>query len=112
LTWKERMHPRVSKAELEVFKGLSKRGLTIGMVTQRSIILKATIPDFLWAGKKKAVYLDGEQVHEEGDVWDEEVVFLLEKRGWQVLRLRYTAPLTKDKLSEILGEIQAFIGDA
>ena len=42
------MHPQVSKAEIEVFKALSAKGLTRGMVTQKPIILKSTIPDFCW----------------------------------------------------------------
>jgi len=40
------MHPKVSRAEIEVFKSLSMAGLTSGMVTQQPIILKSTIPDF------------------------------------------------------------------
>jgi hypothetical protein len=42
------MHPKVSRAEIEVFKALSGLGLTGGMVTQKPIILKATVPDFCW----------------------------------------------------------------
>jgi very-short-patch-repair endonuclease len=63
LTWKNRLHPSVSAAEIELFKALSQANLTCGMVTQKLIILKATIPDFMWLQKKLPVYLDGEQVH-------------------------------------------------
>ena len=111
MTYKSRMHPGVSKAELEVFKALSAAGLTGGMVTQQPIILKSTTPDFLWREKRKAVYLDGEQVHDLGDEWDEEVVFLLEKRHWDVLRIRYSAPLTASALREIVTKIVAFVGE-
>ena len=55
------MHPKVSRAEIEVFKALSVAGLTSGMVTQQPIILKSTIPDFCWIEKRKI---------EEGDVPD------------------------------------------
>ncbi len=54
------MHPKVSKAEIEVFKALSAAGLTSGMVTQKPIVLKATIPDFCWFSKRKIVYLDSD----------------------------------------------------
>ena len=53
------MHPKVSRAEIDVFKSLSAAGLTTGMVTQQPIILKSTIPDFCWMEKRKIVYLDG-----------------------------------------------------
>jgi very-short-patch-repair endonuclease len=106
------MHPLVSNAELEIFKGLSSRGLTRGMTTQQLIILKATIPDFTWNEKRKAVYLDGEQVHRKKQDWDEAVVVMLEEKGWQVLRIPYSAPLTKEKLAEALDEIQEFIGES
>jgi very-short-patch-repair endonuclease len=104
------MHPKVSKAEFDVFKALSAAGLTGGMVTQQPIVLKATIPDFLWVEKRKAVYLDGDVVHKDGAEWDEEVVNLLEKEGWQVLRIRYHAPLTGTDLASIVVSIADFIG--
>ena len=105
------MHPKVSKAEIEVFKALSTLGLTSGMVTQRTIILKSTIPDFCWPDKRKAVYLDGSQVHS-GDKqanWDEEVCELLEAKGWETLRLSYDPPLSEEKLAEIVAAIKCFV---
>lgn len=110
MSYKESMHPKVSKAEIEVFKALSMAGLTSGMVTQKTIILKATIPDFQWTEKRKAVYLDGEQVHRKKQEQDEEITDLLEARGWNVLRITYTAPLSKQKLVEVVAEIKEFVG--
>ena len=110
MSYKDRMHPKVSKAEIDVFKALSAAGLTRGMVTQQPIILKATTPDFLWIEKRKAVYLDGDVVHKEGNEWDEEVVNLLEKRKFQVLRIPYHAPLTGPALSGVVAEIADFVG--
>ncbi len=80
------------------------------MTTQQTLILKATIPDFKWNEKRKAVYIDGEQVHRGKDEWDQEVVDLMEQKGWQVLRIKYNAPLTTDKLKEVLDQIQEFLG--
>ncbi len=110
MSHKDRMHPKVSKAEIDVFKALSAKNLTRGMVTQQPIVLKSTIPDFLWVEKRKAVYLDGDAVHKEGDEWDEEIVNLLEKKGWQVLRIRYHAPLTENALTGVVDKITDFIG--
>ena len=110
MSYKKRLHPSVSNAELEVFKELSRRDLTKGMVTQQPIILKATIPDFMWKEKRKSVYLDG-QVHRKRQEKDEEIDNLLEIKGWNVLRIPYDAPLTKEKLTEITNQIQTFIGE-
>jgi len=106
------MHPKVSKAEIEVFKALSAAGLTHGMVTQKPIVLKVTIPDFCWFNKRKAVYLDGVQAHS-GDKQqqrDEEICGLLEAKGWDVLRIPYEPPLSGKALQKILETIKEFVG--
>lgn len=97
-----------SNAELTVFKQLSAEGLTAGLVTQKPIILKATIPDFMYPQKKLAVYLDGVQVHTKNKVEarDEEIDNLLERQGWTVLRLRYNPPLTRERLAEIIQAVR------
>ena len=105
------MHPKVSKAEIEVFKALSAAGLTTGMVTQKTIVLKATIPDFCWFSKRKVVYLDGLQVHS-GDKQqerDEEICELLTAQGWEVLRIPYEPPLSEKSLREIVASIKHFL---
>ena len=53
VSYKNRMHPKVSNAELELFKALSAQGLTHGMLTQKPIILKSTIPDFCYSENVK-----------------------------------------------------------
>ncbi len=111
MSWKSKLHPAVSRAEEQVFAELSRLGLTKGMVTQKTIVLKSTIPDFQWDSKRKALYLDGEQAHRGREEWDEEVENLLEKRGWKVLRIRYAAPLTTKNLTRILDEIQQWLGE-
>ena len=105
------MHPKVSKAEIEVFKGLSASGLTNGMLTQKTIVLKSTVPDFCWPSKRKAVYLDGLQAHS-GDKQQErdvEICELMEHQGWDVLRIPYEPPLTEKNLQEILATIKRFL---
>jgi len=112
LSYKRHMHPKVSKAEIEVFKALSAAGLTGGMVTQKSIVLKLAIPDFCWLNKRKAVYLDGLQVHssDRQQERDEEVCKLLEAKGWKVLRIPYEPPLSERELQKIVAAIKDFVG--
>jgi len=112
LSYKRHMHPKVSKAEIEVFKALSAAGLTSGMVTQKTIVLKSTIPDFCWLNKRKAVYLDGLQAHS-GDKQQErdaEICELLEAKGWEVLRITYEPPLSEKELQKIIATIKDFVG--
>jgi very-short-patch-repair endonuclease len=111
LSYKERMHPKVSRAEIEVFKALSISGLTGGMVTQQPIILKSTIPDFCWMEKRKIVYLDGNPVHKKDKQLekDEEIDDLLTMQGWDVLRIPYDPPLTEKELQKIMGQIKQFL---
>ncbi len=112
MSYKNRMHPKVSNGEIELFKALSANGLTNGMVTQKPIVLKATIPDFCWLNKRKIVYLDGLQVHqaEKTQTRDAEIDELLEAQGWEVLRIPYDPPLTPKSLQEILAVIKDFLG--
>lgn len=112
LSFKRRMHPKVSKAEIEVFKALSAAGLTNGMVTQKTIVLKSTIPDFCWLNKRKAVYLDGLKVHssDKQQERDKEICNLLEAKGWEVLRIPYEPPLSGKELQKIVALIRDFVG--
>ena len=105
------MHPKVSKAEIDVFKSLSAAGLTTGMVTQQPIILKSTIPDFCWMEKRKIIYLDGIPVHKKDKAIerDEEITDLLIAQGWDVLRIPYNPPLTDKGLQEIMATIKRFL---
>jgi len=112
LSYKRYMHPKVSKAEIEVFKALSEAGLTRGMVTQKTIVLRVTVPDFCWLNKRKAVYLDGVQVHsrDKQQQRDEEICEMLEEKGWEVLRIPYEPPLSGKELKKIIETITEFVG--
>ena len=111
MSYKERMHPTVSRAEIEVFKSLSEAGLTRGMVTQQQIILKSTIPDFCWMEKRKIIFLDGMPVHKKDKAIerDEEITDLLTAQGWDVLRIPYNPPLSAKGLQEIMATIKRFL---
>jgi very-short-patch-repair endonuclease len=111
LSYKANMHPKVSQAEMAVFHELSKAGLTSGMITQKPIILKSTIPDFCWMNKRKIVYLDGIPVHssDKQQKRDTEIDELLEAQGWDVLRIPYQPPITEKGLQEIMATIKRFL---
>ena len=112
MSYKKNMHPKVSNGEMQLFKALSLAGLTGGMVTQRPIVLKATIPDFCWLNKRKVVYLDGEQVHRKDKTKqrDSDIDEMLETQGWEVLRISYEPPMTDKALEAILTKIKDFLG--
>ena len=111
MSYRDKLHPKVSRAEIEVFKVLSANGLTKGMVTQKTIVLKSTIPDFCWLNKRKAIYLDGKQAHssDKQKESDTEIFDLLEQKGWKVLRILYEPPISKKVLREIVEKIRDFI---
>ncbi len=112
MNYKDRLHPRVSNAEIEVFKALSVEGLTGGMVTQKPIVLKSTIPDFMWVERRKVVYLDGIQVHTKDRQCDRdaEIDEMLELQGWEVLRVPYDPPLSQKDLEKIVVKVKEFLG--
>lgn len=103
----------VSKAEYAVFAALSQTETVRGMTTQDTVILRMTIPDFLWREKKKAVYLDGAQVHgsDKQMAKDAEIDELMELAEWEVLRIKYDPPLTGTALAEVVNKIKQFIGE-
>ncbi len=111
MAFKRNMHPRVSKAEIDILKAMSGTRLIEGMITQRTIVLKSTVPDFCWPEKRKAVYLDGMQVHSKSkqEEKDQETDGLLISKGWQVLRIPYEPPLSQEKFREIISEIKKFV---
>lgn len=103
----------VSRAEYAVFAALSQTPTAHGMVTQERIILKSTLPDFCWIEKRKAVYLDGAQVHgkDKQIAKDEEIDMLMELAGWEVLRIKYEPPLHGDVLEMVVNKIKNFVGE-
>ncbi|HKM60678.1 MAG TPA: DUF559 domain-containing protein [Candidatus Acidoferrales bacterium] len=111
MSYKQHMHPKVSQAEMALFNELSKAGLTSGMVTQKPIILKSTIPDFCWINKRKIVYIDGVPVHssDKQQQRDSEIDELLEAQGWEVLRIPYQPPITAKGLAEMMVTIKRFL---
>lgn len=107
--FRERMKVEESNAEFMVRKELQRQHIG-GWVTDddAQLILLVTTPDLWFPEKRVAVYLDGDKVH--GSIHtqdrDEKITETLEKRGVKVLRFRYHAPLTKQKLAEFMNELK------
>lgn len=103
----------VSKAEYAVFAALSQSATARGMVTQERLVLKSTVPDFMWTEKRKVCYLDGAQIHgkDKQIAKDAEIDDLLELQGWQVLRIRYDPPLVGTELTKVVEKIKNFVGE-
>lgn len=103
----------VSKAEYAVFAALSQTPTAQGMTTQDTIILRMTKPDFAWLEKRKLVYLDGIQCHSKDKAIenDAEIDTLLERKGFDVLRISYTPPLNGKELKKVVSQIKCFVGD-
>lgn len=80
---------------------------------QEPIVLRVTLPDFCWPQKKKAVYLDGIQIHRKAHVErrDEEINDLMTQCGWQILRIPYEPPLTSTEAKQIVEQIREFINE-
>ena len=106
MTWRERMHPQVSKAEIEVMQELCAAGVNERMVTQKPICLKRTVPDFSFhmENANYTIYIDAEQTHSSHvqQAKDDDIDNTLERRGYKVLRCRYKAPLTKKRKAQFL----------
>ena len=116
--WRQRAS-QVSNAEIAVFKELSARKLTEGMVTQHAFTLvwsedgvHGTITDFYWHRYEYVVYLDGVQVHVKPNQSSKDVLVTkaLIKRGKTVDRYTYKAPLTETRKVEICDLIQEKLG--
>lgn len=113
IPFRETMKVNVSQAESDLGVAL-QRLKTEGKIgdigeTGIEIPIKSTWPDRIWTKQRIILYLDGDKVHDMDDPWDAEVKETLTKRGWIVLRERYTAPMSQTRLEEILGEIQTML---
>lgn len=101
--WQRLMHPAHSRMEEDVFDALNREGFF--PETDKHFCLLSTIPDFYFADKRLAVYLDGEAVHKNREERDSELRRLLTKRhGLQVLTIPYKRR-TKKRRKEIVAEI-------
>lgn len=102
--WRDLMHPRHSKMEMDVLLALTRERLH--PCTDKSFCVVSTVPDFYFPERKLAVYLDGEKVHLKRQDKDERLRTLLRKRhGVKVLSIMYNGN-SKRKTREIVEQIK------
>lgn len=108
MTYKENLHPKISRADWRLKAALSARRVKFRW--QELLILKATRPEFLFEDphrKLHVVYLDGDQVHKGKQLErDEEINDLLDIMGIIYHRYRYHAPMSEAMLNKIADEIK------
>lgn len=109
--WKRNMRVPVSKFEIETIAEMGRRGLYRGLETNEVVILRFCKPDLKWDILKRAVFLDGIEVHSSPHQQDrdERITSELERLGWLVLRERYKPNPSKARKKEIWDEIEEFI---
>ena len=124
MSWKERMHPKNSRAEDTIFMDLSSDGLTEGLISSYKVDLTDAVPqcemsyrarekgkfefiiDLAWPSRLKALHVDGDMVHKGQQLdMDKIVDDALAKLGWDGKRVRYHAPLSKKRRGEIREEV-------
>lgn len=104
--WRSRLHPRVSFADVALFKTLCDiLPSYIQLKLNEPFPLLITTPDCTiynpTTGKHLLVYLDGFQAHRHREERDEQINGFLERKGVPYLRFPYNPPLTKRQLKEI-----------
>lgn len=99
----------VANAEILLMAELNRRGIFnfqtqyIISFTWQSEGCFGTIINFYFSEKKLAVYLDGDEIHQKHrqEAKDELINKALERRGIEVQRFSYTAPICDERLAEI-----------
>ena len=96
----------VSNAELEIQARLSQEKV-MGWQSQHEFCLQSKTVDFYFPHLNLVVEIDGEQVHRNKEMKDQELRRLLKKRyGCTIRSYTYKAPLTKARLGEIVALIK------
>jgi len=107
MSFRDRMHVKVSKAEVDLRIALQEHGLSQGMFTDLQIDIVSTKPDYYWPTQGVAVYLDG-PVHNSptAEARDERITETLRKRGLKVLRFSYIPPISRKQIDWIVSQIK------
>ena len=88
MSFRDLMHPLHSRIETDILEELNLSGLF--PETDKHFCVLSTTPDFYFADKNLAVYVDGEQVHRNRQERDDNLRQLLTKRhGVTVLTFPY-----------------------
>lgn len=107
---KEFRQSNESSAEDKLLKMLSAArtngALKTGFLSQETIVLKWSVPDFYFPEKKLCVYLDGPpHLKAKKEKRDDELNEFLAEKGYKVMRFPYKPPLSDREAKAILEEI-------
>ena len=108
MSFRDKMKVAVSNAEVEILKELSRR--SIYPESQMSICLYQCKPDFYFGSTKLCVFIDGPPHQKPRRIdRDNGVDELLRKRGFKVARFGYKGKLSKQRLHQIVDEIEGLL---
>ena len=106
-SWKEAMHPKVSKMEEWLRAVLSEKG--VNFETEQEFCVTKTYPDFYFPEANLALYLDGEKVHRDRVHKDDYLrERFTENTGIKIVGLTYRDNTQKSKdeiLQKLMGEL-------
>ena len=95
--FRELMQVKHSRMEFEVLEDLNRAGLFPEM--DKKFCVLSTEPDFYFADKNLAIYIDGEQVHRRREERDDYLRQLLAKRhGVTVLTFPYKSRSKRERI--------------
>jgi len=94
----------ISNAEIEIQKELYNKGLE-SFYCQKQFYKLVTVADFYFPDVNLAVFIDGEQVHQNKEIQDSSKRDFVRSQGCTVREISYKAPLTKKRLAQIVDQI-------
>ena len=107
MSFQDLMHPLHSRIEMDILEQLNHAGLF--PETDKHFCVLSTTPDFYFADKRLAVYVDGEQVHRNREERDDYLRQLLAKRhGVTVLTFPYKRR-SKKAMRKIVEQIKEWM---
>ena len=94
----------ISNAEEDIMWTLS--GYDLGIIeTQKKFYKLITVADFYFPDVNLAIFIDGEQIHQNKELQDSSKRDFVRSQGCTVREISYKSPLTKKRLAEIVYQI-------
>ena len=93
----------ISNAEMDIRIALTNKGLQ--PYIQQPFYKLITVADFYFPDVNLAVFIDGEQIHQNKELQDSSKRDFVRSQGCTVRVYTYKSPLTKKRLAEIVSQI-------
>ena len=93
----------ISNAEIAIRIALTNKGLQ--PYIQQPFYKLITIADFYFPDVNLAIFIDGEQIHQNKELQDSSKRDFVRSQGCTVREISYKYPLTKKRLAEIVYQI-------